>query len=47
MSTDQVLRACIRHCVLEGDPAVPRKILEGLANRVRLADRLYAEELIH
>ena len=46
-SSDQALRTRIRRCIRGIDPTVPRKMMEGLAKRVRLADRLGAEGLIH
>ena len=46
-SSDQMLRARIRSCVRKMDPSVPRKMMEGLAKRVRLAERLGAEVMIH
>ena len=46
-SSDRMLRARIKSCVRQIDASVPRKMMEGLAKRVRLAERLGVENLIH
>ena len=46
-SSEQMLRSRIRSSLKKIVPSVPRIMMEGLGKRVRLADRLGAEELVH